>query len=352
MSTRSARRIPVGRLLGVSIAVALVVAGAIGGRALLDRVGEDDEIVAAADEPTIVQASIGDLTETFAATGTLQFDEALTVPAPTSGTVLDVVDIGTIVESGDVLARIDDRAVVWLDGAVPAWRELADGDEGVDVLQLETALTALGFNDDESVTVDEEFTSSTAAMVEAWQVSLGVAETGRVELGDVVFGGERDRIASVELAVGAPVADGGAIAAIGTSARFAMLEADPGEAVSLSVGDAVSLELPDRSTIDGTVAALATGGDTWTITVEFGPQVEFPRSDVTNVEMEWTHLVADNVVTIPSAALLRLDDGSYTVEVVNEDDSTTLVPVEIGVAVGTRIEIVSGLADGVSIVTI
>lgn len=350
----SARNVPVRRMLGVATVVAVLAGGVIGGRSVLDRVADDGDAtdVVEADEPTIVQASVRDLTESFTAVGTLQFDEPLDVPTATSGTVLDVIAVGATLTSGDVLAVIDDRAVVWLDGSVPAWRTLERDDEGVDVLQLETALTALGFNDDESVTVDEEYTSATEDMVETWQTSLGIAATGRVEHGAVVFGGDRNRVASVAFAAGDLVTPGDTLAAIGTAARVATLEAAPDEAVTLAVGDAVTLELPDRSMIDGSVAALDAGAESWMITVAFGADVTFPPADVTNVEMEWTRTVARGVVTVPSAALLRLDDGSYTVEVVNEDGSTTRVPVEIGASVGTRVEIASGLADGVSIVTI
>lgn len=348
----SARHRSVRWIVGLAVAGALLAGGATGGRSLLDRLRDEKAIEAAPDEPTIVQASVRDLTETFSASGTLQFDEPIEVASPMSGTALAVASVGDSLTSGHVLAVVDDRAVVWLDGAVPAWRALENGDEGVDVLQLETALTALGFNDDESVTVDEEFTSATQDMVEAWQASLGVAETGRVELGAVVFGGDRTRVASVGFAVGDLVALGDPLAAIGTATRFATLDAAPEHAATLAIGDAVTLELPDRSTLDGSIAALTPGAESWTVTVAFGPDVSFPRADVTEVEMEWTHTVASGVVTIPSAALLRLDDGSYTVEVVNEDGSTTRVPVEIGSAVGTRVEVVSGLADGVSVVTI
>ena len=46
---------------------------------------------------------------------------------------------------------------------------------GPDVLQLETALVALGYDPDNEVIVDREFTSETAAMVERWQQHLGLS---------------------------------------------------------------------------------------------------------------------------------------------------------------------------------
>jgi len=58
---------------------------------------------------------------------------------------------------------------------------------GPDVLQLETALVALGYDPDDQVTVDREFTSATMVMVERWQSDLGVEVDGIVEARDIVF---------------------------------------------------------------------------------------------------------------------------------------------------------------------
>lgn len=58
---------------------------------------------------------------------------------------------------------------------------------GPDVLQLETALVAMGYDPNERVVVDREFTSETAALVERWQADVGAEVDGIVEARDVVF---------------------------------------------------------------------------------------------------------------------------------------------------------------------
>lgn len=58
---------------------------------------------------------------------------------------------------------------------------------GPDVLQLETALVAMGYDPSDDVVVDREFTAETAAMVERWQADLGVEVDGIVEARDIVF---------------------------------------------------------------------------------------------------------------------------------------------------------------------
>ncbi|MEX1280896.1 MAG: peptidoglycan-binding domain-containing protein [Acidimicrobiia bacterium] len=111
----------------------------------------------------------------------------VTLPAGRQGTITGILPEGAIVTEGAVIARIDEAPIVALDGTVPAYRTLSEGDEGPDVAQLEEALVALGYDPDGDVTIDDEFTNATEAMVERWQEDLGVEETGIVALGDVVF---------------------------------------------------------------------------------------------------------------------------------------------------------------------
>jgi peptidoglycan hydrolase-like protein with peptidoglycan-binding domain len=80
--------------------------------------------------------------------------------------------------------------VVALYGDLPTYRQLSDtspNTTGTDVLQLETALVALGYDANGTVTVDDEFTFRTRQMVRRWQDDLGVEDDGVVQFGDVVF---------------------------------------------------------------------------------------------------------------------------------------------------------------------
>lgn len=52
---------------------------------------------------------------------------------------------GSVVNTGDVLVNVAERAVVVLPGQVPAFRSLTIGTEGVDVEQLQRALGGLGY---------------------------------------------------------------------------------------------------------------------------------------------------------------------------------------------------------------
>lgn len=138
-------------------------------------------------------------------------EETLTFSAGAIGVLTWLPAVGTILESGDVVARVNDTPVVLVEGSFPMYRTLREGVEGEDVQQLERALVSLGFDPDGSVTIDEEFTSATENMVEAWQLFLGVEETGRVSVGDIVFAPVPAQVLSQQAAIGASVNSGTAV---------------------------------------------------------------------------------------------------------------------------------------------
>ncbi|MFB3051142.1 MAG: peptidoglycan-binding protein, partial [Acidimicrobiia bacterium] len=130
------------------------------------------------------------------------------IPAGRSGVLTWLPDAGTIIESGEVIARVDDTPTVVLEGDLPMYRTLRDGVEGTDVQQLEQALVDLGYDPDETVTIDDEFTSVTESMVERWQEDLGVDETGRISVGDIIFAPLPAQVVSSQSAVGSSVSQG------------------------------------------------------------------------------------------------------------------------------------------------
>ncbi len=122
-----------------------------------------------------------------------------------NGTITWVAPSGSVVEQGDVLFEIDGQPVVLLYGTEPAYRRLFDSPTnltGEDVLQLETALVALGYDPDGSLDVDGEFTAGTRGIVEIWQEDLGAEVDGSVEFGEVVFLPGPAQVISVDTALG------------------------------------------------------------------------------------------------------------------------------------------------------
>jgi peptidoglycan hydrolase-like protein with peptidoglycan-binding domain len=141
-----------------------------------------------------------------------------------SGVITDIVETGETLEQGDVLYYVNGDPVVVMYGDTPAYRtlrDLSDNMTGADVLQLEEALVALGYDPDSLATVDDEFTDYTETMVERWQEDLGVEEDGVVNLGDVIFIPGPASVLSVEAAVGDAVGSGQPVVTISTGEALA-----------------------------------------------------------------------------------------------------------------------------------
>ncbi len=157
----------------------LGVGGSIATNVALDS-ADDGESADSAVELQLATApvEIRDLIEEVDWVGDLGYGNAVDVAGPVDGTVTSTVEPGTVLRRGDVVVEIDEIPVVVFYGTVPAWRDLADDDDGPDVLQLETNLVALGYDSDGLVTIDETYTASTADMVERWQDDMGLEVTG------------------------------------------------------------------------------------------------------------------------------------------------------------------------------
>ena len=158
------------------------------------------------DEPEVVQTQNTaevertDVIATETLSGTLGYgsadpvvfrssdDGVVTVQGLAAGFVTDIVDDGVFVQAGDVLYEINTEPVVVLQGDLPQYRPFVSSmSDGPDVLQLEQSLSDLGYDPDGDITIDEDFTSATADAIERLQEAIGAEETGRFDLGAVIF---------------------------------------------------------------------------------------------------------------------------------------------------------------------
>ncbi|MFC8532814.1 peptidoglycan-binding protein [Streptomyces sp. NPDC057249] len=290
------------------------------------------------------------LTERTTVDGTLGYGPEIPLPVKATGTVTWLPDSGTTAERGDTLLRVDDRPVVLLYGALPMYRDLGlapaapEGDEadgpdesgkstsppaqeptpvrGMDVMQFETNLAALGYT---GFTVDETFTEGTAAAVERWQKSLGLPQTGTVGVGDVVYGAWRIRIGRPGVRLGAAVGEG-ALTYTGT-ARKVVVNASAAEASWAVRGAGVTIRLPDETTVQGRVASVgkqadaAEGGGgtgeraaTVPVTLTIKDQKAVGKWESGPVTVEYVGRRARNVLTVPVAALVALAEGGHGLE--------------------------------------
>ncbi|MGH1491409.1 MAG: peptidoglycan-binding domain-containing protein, partial [Acidimicrobiales bacterium] len=168
------------------VGAALGAAGTWGAMTLTDDDGSGD--ISTEEDVVLGSASVvlGDLLEEVEWSGTLGYGDTVTV-AGSGGTVTAAAALGETLERGDVIALIDNEPVVALFGATPMWRDLAEGSEGLDVLQIEANLAALGYDPDQTVDIDQTYTANTEAMVERWQEAIGAEVTGRIAQNSVAI---------------------------------------------------------------------------------------------------------------------------------------------------------------------
>lgn len=323
-----------------------------------------------ADEPTAsgpvatAEVSRGDLAATETWGGTLGYGTPFTVSAG-EGTITRLSKQGGEVERGTVLFRIDEQPVVALYGKVPMYRDLASGDSGVDVLQLEQNLTALGYD---GFDVDEDYTWYTDQAVRDWQEDIGAAETGTVMRSAVVFLTGAGRIDNLHLEIGDQAA-GSSVLDITGEQQVVTFEVEVDDKELVEVGTKVGVTLPGGEEVAGTVSAssvVATETDTESnpaaaenaaaSAADSTTQVEVTLAE--NVDAQLVGAPVDvivdvdqrtDVLRVPVNALLALAEGGYGLEVVAADGSASIVAVETGLFADGLVE-VSG--DGIDAGTV
>ncbi|MFC9703283.1 peptidoglycan-binding protein [Streptomyces sp. NPDC056943] len=350
----------------VLLAASVVVVGAIASAGALGLGGGDGEAPAAPPRAgSTVAVTRATLVERTKVEGTLGYGNEIPLPVKATGTVTWLPEAGATAERGDTLLRVDDRPVALLYGTLPMYRELGmttgtatpeapdtapstppsappstppkqDGDkrpattaptiapprplQGMDVLQFESNLAALGYT---GFTVDEKFTSATERAVKRWQKSLDLPETGRIGLGDVVYASGRIRIGQAGVRLGAAAGEN-ALTYTGTT-RKVVVDASAEEAAWAVRGAEVTVGLPDGSPVKGRVASVGreatapeggAGGaaPTVPVTITVPDQRALGRLEGGPVTVEYVGRKREDVLTVPVAALVALAEGGHGLE--------------------------------------
>ena len=322
-------------------ATAAVIGVAVAGVALLRPTAG----APAPERDPIATATITrqDLVDTFAVNGKLAYGPPVAAESRLSGTVTELAAIGTTVQRGQVLFRIDDTPVLLVYGDVPAYRALSVATKGRDVKQFEQNLKALGYT---GFTVDEEYTAQTAAVVRKWQRDLGLPETGTVELGRVFYAHGPIRIADHKLAPG-QVAAGAVLSYTGT-ARLVTAEVPAAQADLVKVSTKVTVQLPTGTDITGTVQSVRTPDEQAAQEPMVEAVIAISKADGDDgaVKVRITVGRKDDVLAVPVGALLALAEGGYGVQVLDSGTSR-IVAVQTGLFADGLVE-VSGpdIAEG------
>jgi hypothetical protein len=276
--------------------------------------------------------------------GTLGYAGEYSVGGQGRGTITWLPAVGQVIRQGHVLYRVDGQPIILLYGTVPAYRALAEGAEasdvtGADVAQLNRDLVALGYGSDADLDrSSDEFGWATKAAIKELQHDLGVEQTGKLELGQVLFLPTAARVTSVSGTLGGPA--GGAVLKASSTRRQVVVNLDANLQSQVTVGETVTITLPNGRTTPGRVTSVgkvatapASGSNsTSTVEVEITPTDSAATGtlDRASVQVAITTDTVRNALVVPVNALLALAGGGYAVEVVAADEVHRLVPVQLG----------------------
>lgn len=332
------------------VGVFAVVLGGIAAAVLVLGRGSGDPASADASlPPKTAKVTEQTLLDTATTTGELGFGSTTTTSSKVTGTITNLPSVGGTVIRGQALYEVDNVPIALMYGSLPAYRALSEGVEGADVEQLEANLAALGYT---GFTVDDEFTATTAAAVKRWQRHRGLAKTGVVDLGSVVFAPGKVRVDSLAVDAGAATAPGQEVLTFTGTSRAVTVELDTDEQRLAQKGHKVTVVLPDGKEVTGVISD---------VTTVVKPAEEQNQEDETKVEVTidlpgkkaqkqsapfalaavdvtFTVDEREDVLTVPVAALLALQEGGFGLEVVT-GRTTTYVPVETGLFADGRVEV-------------
>lgn len=283
--------------------------------------------------------------------GKLGFGDERKVSTRLAGTVTWLPAEGSVVRPGGRLLEVDDEPVVLLDGTLPAYRDLASGIEGDDVLQLERGLRDLGIDPGD---VDGDFDGDTASAVRDWQEARGLRETGRVELGRVVFLPGARRVADRGVELGDAVRPG--VLTTTSTRRVVTLDLDAADQEVARAGAKVEVELPDGSFAPGRIARVGRvartpatpdeGGATVEVVIRLTGKERGGDLDQAPVSVELARDRRKGVLAVPVSALVAQRGGGYAVEVVARGGARRLVEVTPGLFADGLVEVEGGVREG------
>ena len=220
-----------------------------------------------------------------------------------------------------------------------AWRPFGAGmSPGRDVAELNANLAALGYA---SGLAGDTFTAETASAIRAFESARGLAQTGELPLGSVVFEPGAVRVTTVTPTRGAAVQSGPVLTVTSTT-RQVTIALDAAAQANVEVGDPVLITLPDNRTTPGkvsfvgSVATTPSSGDNGssqspTIEVDVTPTdpAATGRLDQAPVSVAITTASVRSALVVPNA-LLALAGGGYAVELAEAGGTHRLVGVEVG----------------------
>ena len=346
--------------LGLVIVAGVAATANAGGLLGASPGGPASTGTATADPPATVPVTRRTLTIEETLDGSLAFAGEREILNGLAGTLTRLPELGTILARGDRLYEIDGnlRPVLFY-GNRPAWRAFEpDMTSGADIQQLEANLEALGFGRS-SMKVDAHWTAGTTQAVKRWQRSQGITADGTIDLGEIVFARGAIRVTEAHVRLGMQVGPGQVVLTGTSETQVASVDLDADRADLARAGDAVTVDLPDGTTVDGTISGIGAVAETATDqfgapstpTVEVTVELALPDGasawEQAPIVVRIVRETREDVLAVPVNALVGLLEGGYAVERVAADGSSMLVGVELGLFQDGWVEVrTAGLAEG------
>jgi hypothetical protein len=345
----------------IGIVVLVVVVGTVLGVALIDaRHGSATGVTAAPPSAQTVEVKRTDLSNGQSFGGTLGFGPPQTVKGAGSGVVTKLPKVGDVAAQGQALYWVNDKPVPVFFGDTPLFRKL-DGPtlKGADVAVVAQNLKALGYGvgtlpKDPQQTV---FTPAIAAALKKWQKTVGLDDTGTLDVGQVLVLAGPMRVNSVTAQLGDPVA--GDLLAVTSTQKVVTMPVDATSVGQIKNGAAVTVLRPDNKTVPAKVTAISTtvdGGDKQqnngppklNVTVTPDDPSTVADLDAASVQVQVTTSVHKGVLAVPVGALVALREGGYAVQTADGKYHA----VQTGMFANGMVEISGdGLAEGLKVVT-
>jgi hypothetical protein len=277
------------------------------------------------------------------------------------GTYTQLPTLGQVIRQGHALYRVNNRPVALLYGSTPAYRTLSAGATGPDAAELNADLVALGYATRAQLSRRfASFGAATTTAVERLQAALGVTRSGTLALGQAVFEPTAVRVTSVSAQPGGSSQPGETVLQGTSTARQVQVALDASQQTSLTVGNKVSITLPNNQSTPGVVSSVGSvatcpsssgpggpgsssaaagtdtcsSGSTPTITVDVTPSHPSATGtwDQAPVQVGITTGSVQDALVVPVTALLARSSGGYSVEVAGAGVGTgnRLVSVSLG----------------------
>ena len=358
------------RRRAIATAAVLVGVSVIGGVVVMSSA---EEAAPAGEEVPANTAEVerGELSSMVSVAGTLTY-RARSDGSPYSainqaaGTYTKLPEAGDKVDCGDVFYRVDEDPVLLLCGAVPAYRDLGEGEAGKDVRQLNRNLHKLGYDADAGVEIDPHsgrFTSATTTALERIQDDKGLDQTGTLGLDDAVFLPRPARISRVTGQLGGSAQPGAPVADATSDTLEVQVNLDAALKGGVKEGDVVQITLPGNSLVKGQVDQLGrvaesagqdanAGAASIPAYISLDQPKEASGLDKAPVQTDITTRGVKGVLSVPVTALVGMSGGGFAVEVVRDSGQPELVAVELGLfdTAGGRVEVDGELNEGERVV--